>query len=116
MKKEIIIDGKGSDWFEKATFVLKGNDTSNLPKDLFSYAEEIVEKHLKKMPQASSHYQMQKSYPEMASSKSIQNEYSKIRTQKEKIKKREKQVNTFLFISLLACALSLIALTMSIFS
>lgn len=116
MKKEIVIDGKGSDWFEKATFILKGNDTSHLPKDLFSYAEEIVEKHLKKIPQVSNFGYMQKGYPKMTSSKSIQDEYSKIRVQKEKIQKREKQVNTFLLISLLACALSLIALTMSIFS
>lgn len=116
MKKEIVIDGKASDWFEKATFVLKGNDTSHLPKDLFSYAEEIVEKHLKKMPQAATHNKVQKSYLEMASSYSMQNEYSNRRMQKEKIQRREKHVNTFLAISLIACALSLIALMMSIFS
>lgn len=116
MKKEIVIDGKASDWFEKATFVLKEGQSSNLPKDLFSYAEEIVERHLKKMPQAASHNQKQKSYLEMASGKSIQNEYSKVRMQKEKVQRREKQVYIFLVISLMACAFSLIALTMSIFS
>lgn len=116
MKKEIVIDGKASDWFEKATFVLKGNNTSNLPKDLFSYAEEIVESHLKKMPQAAAYNEVLRSYSGMASSKSIQNEYNKMRMQKEKVQRREKQVDTFLVISLVACALSLIALAMSIFS
>ena len=116
MKKEIVIDGKGSDWFEKATFILKESDTSHLPKDLFSYAEEIVERHLKKMPQGISHQQIPKSYLEIASNKSIQNEYSKICMQKKKVQRREKQVTTFLVISLMACALSLIALIMSIFS
>ncbi len=115
MKKEIVIDGKASDWFEKATFVLKGNDTSNLPKDLFSYAEEIVERHLKKMPPVEAYNQMQKNSLEMARSKSIQNEYTKISMQKEKIQRRAKHVNTFLAISLIACALSLVALMMSIF-
>lgn len=116
MKKEIVIDGKASDWFETATFVLKANNKSNLPKDLFSYAEEIVESHLKKMPQVATHNEVLKSYAGMGSSKSIQNEYSKMRMQKEKVQRREKQVDTFLVISLVACALSLIALTMSIFS
>ena len=33
MKKEIIIDGNGSDWFEKATFVLKDSQTNKIPQD-----------------------------------------------------------------------------------
>lgn len=115
MRKEIVIDGKASDWFEKATFVLKGNDRNSLPDDLFSYAEEIVERHLKKTSPIMPYNHMQKSNIEREKNKNIQDEYSKIRIQKEKIQRREKHVNTFLAISLIACALSLIALMMSIF-
>lgn len=116
MKKEIIIDGKGSDWFETAIFILKGNHEEKLPKDLFSYAEEIVETHMKKMPQSKTQGPIPKSYLDVLVGSGIQNESQKIRDQRDKMKKREKQVNIFLVISLIACALSLIALTMSIFS
>ena len=116
MKKEIIIDGKGSDWFEKATFVLKGNHGEKLPKDLFSYAEEIVEAHMKKMPQSKTRDATSKTYLDILVGDGMQNQAQKRKTHKEKMRKREKQVTIFLTISLIACALSLIALTMSIFS
>lgn len=116
MKKEIIIDGKGSDWFEKATFVLKGNHGEKLPKDLFSYAEEIVETHMKKMPQSKNQGPTPKSYLDILVGDGTSNGSQNIKTHKERMRKREKQVTIFLTISLIACALSLIALTMSIFS
>ena len=116
MKKEIIIDGKGSDWFETATFVLKGSQGQKLPKDLFSYAEEIVETHMKKMPQSKTQGPVSKSYLDVLVDDTMQSDSYKRQNQRAKMKKREKQVNMFLVISLVACALSLIALAMSIFS
>ncbi len=53
MKKEIIIDGKKSDWYKKAIFVLK-DDVKNPPMayKLSSYADELIESYLKKVPQS----------------------------------------------------------------
>ncbi len=47
MNREVIIDGKGSDWFEKAVFTLKVNRGVPNSKNLFIYAEELVEASLK---------------------------------------------------------------------
>ncbi len=49
MKKEIIIDGKQSDWYKKAVFVLKdGVKNPPLPYKLSTYADELIENYLKK--------------------------------------------------------------------
>lgn len=48
MKKYITIDGDSSDWYEKAVFTLKSESASNIPDNLFLYAEQIVENYLKK--------------------------------------------------------------------
>lgn len=50
MKKQIIIDGESSDWYEKAVFILKDKKETHIPDNLFLYAEHIVENHLKKNP------------------------------------------------------------------
>lgn len=49
MKKEIIIDGEQSDWYEKAIFILK-DEVKNPPlaHKLSSYADELIENYLKK--------------------------------------------------------------------
>ncbi len=51
MKKQITIDGENSDWYEKAIFILKDKEPHYVPDNLFLYAEQIVENHLKKNPQ-----------------------------------------------------------------
>lgn len=113
MKREIIIDGSASDWFEKATFVLKDSKPNNIPKDLTSYAEEIIENHMKKSPDfttkaAPVYEQAQKAYHDHA-----KREYERLNKEKEVLRKRAKHVNTFVAISLIACILSLIALAFS---
>lgn len=121
MKKEIIIDGSASDWFEKATFILKDTHANVIPKDLMSYAEEIVENHMKKVPESkalptsdfihqrtNAYQKAQRAYHEQ-----IKKEYARISKEKEVLKKRAKHVNTFVTLSIIACILSLIALALS---
>lgn len=51
MKKEIIINGSQSDWYEKAIFILKDEvRRPPLSQKLSYYADELVETYLKKMP------------------------------------------------------------------
>lgn len=47
MDKDIIIEGKESDWYEKAIFVLKDQRKEQVPRNLAVYAEDILEKKLK---------------------------------------------------------------------
>lgn len=127
MKKEIIIDGTASDWFEKATFILKDSPSVQPPNNLVDYAEAIIENHMKRCPakmpaskftslppvdfthkdpnpyqKAQNAYQVQ-----------MQFEYNKLCKEKEAIKKRARHVNTFVTLSIIACILSLIALGFS---
>lgn len=123
MKKEVIIDGKASDWFEKAIFVLKDTHTEELPKDLFFYAEQLVENHMKKFPTMDrkalptvdfTHNGLQKYHQvQNAYEQQVKREYEKIRSEKEKLKRREKYINTFVTLSVIACLLSLGALVLS---
>lgn len=49
MSRKVVVNGKKSDWYESATFVLK--DTTQgcqYPRDLENYAEELIENYLKK--------------------------------------------------------------------
>ena len=127
MKREIIIDGTASDWFEKATFILKDDSKIQTPNNLVNYAEELIENHMKKCPQSNpvnkipslspvdfTHKQInpyqkaQKAYQAQ-----IQMEYSRLQKEKEAIKKRARHVNTFVTLSLIACILSLLALAFS---
>lgn len=48
MKKQITINGEKSDWFEKATFILKEENEKKIPRNLLVYAEHLVENYLKK--------------------------------------------------------------------
>lgn len=50
MKRQVTIDGDKSDWYEKAVFILKEKEINNIPDNLFLYAENIIENHLKKTP------------------------------------------------------------------
>ena len=121
MKKEIIIDGTASDWFEKATFILKETHANAMPKDLMHYAEELVENHMKKVPQSKAlphadfTHQKLNEYQrnQMAYHEQIKREYARISKEKEMLKKRAKHVNTFVTLSIIACILSLIALALS---
>jgi hypothetical protein len=48
-KKTIVVDGIGSEWYDKAIFVLKKDVIpSQIPKNLMIEAEKIVENHMKK--------------------------------------------------------------------
>lgn len=47
-KREIIVDGQNSDWYEKAIFILKDNDQAIKPNNLIKYAEELIENSCKK--------------------------------------------------------------------
>lgn len=48
MNRQIKIDGQATDWYETAIFVLKEKvDQKQLPKNIVSYAEEILERHMK---------------------------------------------------------------------
>lgn len=47
MEKNIIIEGKTNDWYEKAIFVLKDPQTTKVPTNLVAYAEDLLEKRLK---------------------------------------------------------------------
>lgn len=47
MKKNIIIEGHKSDWYEKAIFILKDSKTTQIPKNLVAHADDILEKKLK---------------------------------------------------------------------
>lgn len=49
--KEIRIDGKQSDWYESAIFVLKPRMMEeHLPTNLIDYAEQIIERQMKLSP------------------------------------------------------------------
>lgn len=48
MSRQIKVDGEGTDWFESAVFILKDQVHKNqIPKNIVSYAEELLEKHMK---------------------------------------------------------------------
>lgn len=47
MKKNIIIEGHKSDWYEKAIFVLKDSKHTQIPKNLVTHADDILEKRMK---------------------------------------------------------------------
>lgn len=132
MKKEITIDGTASDWFEKATFTLKDTKKESIPKDLMSYAEDLIESYMKRVPQsgreavmqaADQAYKKQKYYKDKAPQKGtntqyrvaaqLMSEYEKLKRQRAAIKKRERYVNRFVALSLIACLLSIMALAFS---
>ena len=82
MKKEIVIDGEKSDWYERAIFILKEDIQNNkVPKKLSSYAEELIEDYIKKTP---------------------------IYTQKITKQSVQKRINMFLGISITIFAISLL--------
>lgn len=48
MRKKIILDGKNSDWYKRAIFILKDQEQPyTYPKNLEMYAEEVIENYLK---------------------------------------------------------------------
>ncbi len=93
MKKQITIDGEKSDWYEKAIFILKDSKQPYIPDNLFLYAEDIVESHLKKNP-------MVRSY----SSKGKKHFHKKQGTE------MGRKVDQFFNISLIICGISILGL------
>ena len=91
MKKQITINGEKSDWFEKATFVLKEENEKKIPKNLFIYAEHLVENYLKRHSGIS--YSQTEAYKK-------QMNYIKPKDQALKQKHEEKKKETAIFIDM----------------
>lgn len=116
MKKQITIDGGQSDWFEKAVFVLKDNRSVPMSKNLFQYAEQLVETQLKKTP-VYSREAMKK--VEAGYDPYIENlKVEAIRKQEILVKKqkRAKIIDTFLYLSISFCFICVICLLFKIYS
>ncbi|MBE6024409.1 MAG: DUF2721 domain-containing protein [Cellulosilyticum sp.] len=123
MKREIVIDGSASDWFEKATFVLKESHQAEMPQDLMTYAEEIIENQMKrgtgwqikKLPQVDFTHQPANEYQKarIAYNEQMKREYARLTKEKEALRKRARYVNTFVTLAIIACVLSLVALAIS---
>lgn len=117
MKKEITIDGKESDWFERATFILKTNDMEKVPDNLFTYAEEIIESYMKKHPFTKSKKSMQnceirpndKQVDMLTLTKAYNRQMNYKKQQQNRIK-RERQIHYFFYISMSLCIFSLLLL------
>ena len=103
MKKQVTIDGKDSDWYEKAIFILKDKKESHIPDHLFWYAEDIIESYLKKNPVelCNKYYNQKQQY--------IKKEGKK-KAYKKKGPNSARMVNLFLDFSLIICGISFIAL------
>lgn len=117
LKKEIVIDGSGSDWFEKAVFTLKDEDRSRVPKNLFNYAEELVEKQLKKFPSnVNIKGETNKKLHGMDEKKLLQDayevqaSYTALKNKEKSLKRREAQIHCFFILSIGICGISVIAL------
>ena len=121
LKKEIVIDGSGSDWFEKAVFTLKEEDRSKMPKNLLSYAEELVEKQLKKFPgsvnikdETSKRLQEIDEKKLLQEAYKVQASYSALKNKEKSLKRREAQIHCFFILSIGICGISVIALACSL--
>lgn len=63
MNRQIKIDGQATDWYETAIFVLKEKvDQKQIPKNIVSYAEDILERHMKVQGQPREKSQQNNSY------------------------------------------------------
>ncbi len=52
-KKVIMIDGKNSEWYEKAIFIMRGDvNTDNKPVDFINEAEKIINSYIIKSASA----------------------------------------------------------------
>jgi len=91
MKKQITIDGENSDWYEKAVFILKDIEAPPIPNNLFLYAENIVENHLKKNPV--------RSYYKKSEKKAVYKKRGSNTTQR---------IDKFFNISLIICGISVV--------
>ena len=116
MKKQITIDGGQSDWFEKAVFTLKENKSVPMSKNLFQYAEQLVETQLKKAP-LSTREPVKK--VETGYDPYIENLKVEVARKQEilvKKQKRAKLIDTFLYFSISFCFICVICLLFKIYS
>lgn len=121
MKREITVDGKASDWFEKAVFTLKDEQVKSMPKDLVSYAEELVEKYLKRYPTSSGNDMVAKNKEQeaeklvqaMKEAYNLQNNYRDIKKKERYLKSREKQIHLFFVLAVSICVISIIILMLT---
>ena len=93
MKKQITIDGEKSDWYEKAIFILKDSKQPHIPDNLFLYAEDIVESHLKKNPMIRAYQSKEKKH-----------------FHKKKDTQMARKIDQFFNVSLIVCGVSVIVL------
>jgi len=121
VKREITVDGKASDWFEKAVFTLKDEQVKSMPKDLVSYAEELVEKYLKRYPTSSGNDMVAKNKEQeaeklvqaMKEAYNLQNNYRDIKKKERYLKSREKQIHLFFVLAVSICVISIIILMLT---
>ena len=116
MKKQITIDGGQSDWFEKAVFTLKENKSVPMSKNLFQYAEQLVETQLKKAPLFTREpvKKVETGYDPY-----IENLKVEVARKQEilvKKQKRAKLIDTFLYFSISFCFICVICLLVKIYS
>lgn len=122
MKREITVDGKASDWFEKAVFTLKDEQVKSMPKDLFSYAEELVEKYLKRFPDPrekdmitrKKEQEAEKLVQAMKEAYHLQNSYRDLKKKERYLKSREKQIHLFFVLAVSICMISIMILILTI--
>ncbi len=116
MKKQITIDGKQSDWFEKAVFVLKEKEVAQLPANLFLYAEHLVENQLKK--NSYKNFPTYKPIDEQQGDylvKKLQAECPKKRSDALKKKRRAQIIDAFLCFSISLCFICIMILLFKIY-
>ena len=121
MKREITVDGKASDWFEKAVFTLKDEQVKSVPKDLFSYAEELVEKYLKRFPISrekdtilmKQEQETKKLVSSMKEAYDLQNQYTKLKQKERNLRSREKDIHLFFVLSISICIVSVVILMLT---
>ena len=123
VKREITVDGKASDWFEKAVFTLKDEPNKGMPKDLFSYAEELVERHLKRFPDSrrkeigsvnmEKERKAERLVQSMQEAYQLQSSYRELKKKERYLKNRERQIHLFFVVAVSICIISIIVLLLT---
>lgn len=93
MRKQIVVEGHKSDWYEQAVFVLKDTNDKKVPNNLLAYADDIAERQLKTG-----------NYREARESQEILN-----KTNNNFISRQAEWIDDFMYISLGVLAIMLIS-------
>lgn len=103
MKKQIILDGEKSDWYEKAIFILKDKEIGPMPEHLFLYAEDLVENHLKRYP-------TRNNINKYETTEKIQRE-----KKQNYLKRRARRIDIFFNTSLVICLICIVLVIVQMF-